>query len=226
MMAASGVHLAQFESFNSQHLWLPCPENAWCANFRDRLATSIINAKKRALYFGEGKGGIIFDPMHVRIHCAYPGDGSSQDKLCSPIGGGPGSSMKLFGTDVDLNGGECVPGCYPDGMQCGQTGAGELGSCSYPSERLCESMRTAEGGFAQGTNNEIILDTIRSHFGNAQHGEPPPAIAGFFITGTGDDVVREARKAFLRTYRLEEQGASAAPLVRLSLHGDPAFALA
>ena len=53
----------------------------------------------------------------------------------------------------------------------------------------------------------------------------PPAIAAFFMTGTGDDYVREARKLFLRQYRLEGKAATAAPLLTLRLHQDPPFAL-
>ena len=63
----------------------------------------------------------------------------------------------------------------------GQRGAGEHGSCSYPPVQLCESLRVGESGFAQGSNNEIILDTFASHYGRS--GRAPPAIAAFFMTG-------------------------------------------
>lgn len=109
--------------------------------------------EQRGLYFGEGKGGVIYDPTHVRINCAYPGDGSSQDKVCMPVGGGPGSEMVLFGNQVALPASSaCIPGCYPDGQQCGQAGAGELGSCSYPPDQLCESLEAQENSFARGSN--------------------------------------------------------------------------
>ena len=99
--------------------WLPCPKSNWCANIRDRLATSIINdlqvtdtpcpsnmharlvlthrllatvysliaraahrrlylcaCEQRGLYFGEGKGGVIYDPTHVCL------DGEQTRNLC------------------------------------------------------------------------------------------------------------------------------------------------
>ena len=46
------------------------------------------------------------------------------------------------------------------------------------------------------------------------------------MTGTGDDDVRSARRGFLDAYGLSADhhaSATAAPLVRLRLHGDPPF---
>ena len=219
MIAASGVHVAQFERFNEQRPWLPCPKRNWCAHIRDRLATSIIHQNQRALYFGEGRGGVVYDPMHVSIHCAYPGDGSSQDKVCSPVGGGEGSTTQIFQQRVPTQA-ACIPGCYPEGQWCGQPGAGEHGSCSYPPQKLCESLQWQERSFARGPNNEIVLDALSTHFGG-RGGAAPPAIAAFFITGTDDDSVRRDRSTFLAAY----PGATL-PLVSLSLHADPPFKLA
>ena len=51
-------------------------------------------------------------------------------------------------------------------------------------------------------------------------------VAARVTTGTGDDDVRSARRGFLDAYGLSADhhaSATAAPLVRLRLHGDPPF---
>lgn len=58
-----------------------CAAHSWCRDLSDRWASSIINTQLTHLYFRDGTGGIVLSP-NVKLFCAYPGDGDSQDKLC------------------------------------------------------------------------------------------------------------------------------------------------
>ena len=176
-----------------------------CA-IRDRISASIIFSDLVGL-FTRNRGGVIVDAgvASSATLCSYPMDGYTKAVTC-------------FGRK-----GACVPGCYPDGQWCGQPGAGEHGSCSYPPEKLCESLAWQEHlpGLS-ATNNEIVLNALSTHFGGPPHGiRPPPAVAGFFMTGSDDEGVRRDRTKFLSLYP-----SANLPLVTLRLHADPPFELA
>ena len=153
----------------------------------------------------------------VALFCAYPGDGDSQDKLCIDE-----ETMTFYQEEWDLGGSPCIPGCYPDGQWCNQEGAGELGTCSFPPDRLCEALLRQEGGFGMDNNNEIVVDV------SSVLADPANMIAGFFMGGNHDDDVRDAHEAFLQKYGLDRN--TAAPLMRLDLdaamEGREAFVLA
>jgi hypothetical protein len=203
--SAAGLFVHQFENYDATP-WLPCTAD-WCKPISDRLAVSVINAKQRSLYFGQGRGGVIYS-ARLSMHCVYPTDGDSQDKVCSTWGGGASSSMTHHGKAFDTHGAPCIPGCFPDGKWCGQPGADTLGACSYPPEQLCEALERQEEGFGRGRNNEIVMQVTELV------DAPAKVVAGFFMTGRGDEVVRDAHHTFQSKY------GSRVPLVRLNLGSD------
>lgn len=71
---------------NAEKAWLPCPETCygkecWCANIRDRLSASLLNAQLPKV---NGKipnyadvnvnaaSGLILNPSFTKVLCAYP----------------------------------------------------------------------------------------------------------------------------------------------------------
>ena len=86
----------------------------------------------------------------------------------------------------------------------------------------CRSTRAPLAGSRGLTRvqNEIVLDTLGSHFGRVG-GRAPPAVAAFFMTGQGDEAVRKAHSDFLKAHR-----GTRVPLLRLSLHAPKPFSLA
>jgi hypothetical protein len=125
--------------------------------------------------------------------------------------------MTFYDEVWDMGGGECIPGCFPQGQWCDQPGAGELGQCSFPPSQLCDALQRQEAGFSRNTNNEIVVDTSSV----ARH--PPRMIEGFFMGGQKDDDVRVAYSSFIRLYRLDPE--TAPPLMRLDANADEPFTL-
>ena len=73
---------------------------------------------------------------------------NSNSKRCDRPGGGAGSAYIDAGAStLELgavpDGAACVPGCFPEGMQCGEAAEPARG-CSFPPSRLCEMLREWE----------------------------------------------------------------------------------
>lgn len=172
-VAAAGVLVRQFDSLDDPaRPWLPChAEGAWCTQFADRWATSIISNEQRHLYYdpwpgpngGKGVGGMVLTSS-AKVLCAYPEDGNSMGKVCSPLGG---------------DGSSCIPGCSPVGQQCHEVG--HDWQCSFPPNRLKDALEHQQARPSyRNRNNEIIVDV------NDLQTKLPDAIQAFFILTTSD----------------------------------------
>ena len=181
----SGVLVRQFDRIDAgneepREPWLPCPDDDWCGNLKDRWASTLVNANQRNLYFKDGTGGVILSAK-TPIFCMYPGDGDSQDKLCSD----DRSSQTFSDRPLELYGKQCIPGCFPEKQQCGGEEASYMGQCSFPAERICEALAEQEnGGEGSGRNNEVVVDV------QAVAADAPQMIEGFFMGGNHDEKVR------------------------------------
>ena len=161
-------------------------------------------------YMEDGTGGVILAP-HLKLLCAYPLDGDSQDKVClSP------HEMTFYGQPFELDGAECTPGCFPPSEFCSTMGiVGFEGTCSYPPTELCDAI-AAQASSGHYRNNEMIIEaeSIRA--------DPASAIEGFFMViregahqEEADRRVRDAHAAFVVKYGFDPEFAP--PLVYLDL---------
>lgn len=77
--------------------WLPCDARAWCGGFSGRFSASIINRHQNTIFHSQTTAGIVISP-HTGIHCSYPFDGGTMQKLCppdAPSGCFPGCATEL-----------------------------------------------------------------------------------------------------------------------------------
>jgi len=59
--------------------WMPCPDTMWCAQYRDRMASSLLN-KRTASRGGTslfGNVGVVYAPALTEIWCSFVGDGGT-----------------------------------------------------------------------------------------------------------------------------------------------------
>ena len=175
----AGVIVHQFDGQeDAVKRWLPCPIDAWCSEFSDRFAASVIN--KRAAYLFNTDGGLIFrmSPGHLnRIYCSFQADGGSMTATCLP----PGASDT------------CLPGCWKDQPNwCTQERPWQ---CAFRPEHLGTMMQMQEDTHS-AVYNEIILST--EHF--MRH--LPSSLEAMFVTSPSDMQTRRAHRQFLDTYSL------------------------
>jgi len=217
-------------------MWMPRPADLG-RDLSDRYAASLINARIRGLYynsrFHRSVPGIIFAP-NVSLFCAYPSGSNSNSKRCNVTGGGPYSSYIDAGystlqLDLVPERASCVPGCFPDGMQCGETRAPHRG-CSYPPSRLCETLQTWEevqaGAHFESEFNHLYTEIIVD--ARSVVNDPVAAIDGFFLmtlaSPSANSATRKAHAGFIRKYGLDS--AAGPPLVLLELGAEQPFSLA
>ena len=123
-LAAAGLLVHQFDGYDTEDKfmppWRPCASCApgecrKCIETSDRLSAAIIyrnmtadpltrldvkaHARGALPLYSRGTAGLILSPTANQLLCAYPYDGGSGGKLCSPLG-------------VSAH---CVPGCTQRG---------------------------------------------------------------------------------------------------------------
>ena len=187
----AGVLVHQFDGQEAMpEQWLPCPETtSWCSAFRDRFATSLINA--RAPYLFNNNGGLLFrmfPPSTNRIFCSYAGDGGTMTTACDP----PGESES------------CLPGCWTSVGGGGPNWCtpSRPWQCAFRPEDLGAMLQLHMGG--QGHYNEVILSTADY----VRH--LPFSLEAMFVLDPGDEATRHAHALFLARYGLS---ASDVPLL-------------
>ena len=105
-------------------VWTPCPEDAWCYPYSDRLSASIVNRKLPSFFWAarvdstlqEAMGGFVLDSdvfesaRNQSLYCAWGADAGTMGMLCDPHGRQPAGCVGAECT--------CLPGCRTD-YQCG-----------------------------------------------------------------------------------------------------------
>ena len=158
-----GVLLHHFDNQgNADKPWLPCPEvcwgkKCWCADIRDRLSCSLINARlpkvanKMPTYVDvdvNAASGFIMNPSFTKVLCGYPADGGTAGRTCDPVG-------------VSKN---CVPGCYNFDREGGGSlwcDEGGLANCAYRPEyftQMLEAQRSVPMTGGTPMYNEVVVD--------------------------------------------------------------------
>jgi hypothetical protein len=164
-LGKAGVLIHHFDSQgNAAKPWLPCPEmcwgkKCWCADIRDRVSASLINA---LLPKGEGgrfptyadtntnaAAGFVLSPAFTNVFCAYPSDGGSAGRTCDPIGESPSCTTGCGNFDREGGG----------PLWCDQSGGAP--NCAFRPNHLTSMLQVQRdvglvGG--QPTYNEIIVD--------------------------------------------------------------------
>lgn len=224
-LSHAGVLLHSFDtlSFNrwadlkSHPPWLPCPaSNAQCSRYRDRFSASLVSARV-PFVFSDREPGFVLSPFPAAeaLLCAYPGDGSSVAKRCTP----PGLSET------------CSPGCFAGrGSRChnswrvGSQQRTFHGEGCYDAAHLERALETHEqmnspsniDWCKQGTgcrHNELVLDASR------WVARLPRIVSAVFYSAKagpeGRDLARRTHAAFVETY-----GDVRVPLLELDVTRD------
>jgi len=148
---------------NTEKPWLPCPEicygqPCWCANVRDRLSASILNARlpksggqipNYSQVNVNAAAGLVLNPAFTRVLCAYPYDGGTAGRTCDPVG-------------VSQS---CVPGCFQFDREGGGPGwcdeDNRGSSCAFKPNKMAdmmESQRNVPWSGGVSTYNEVVID--------------------------------------------------------------------
>lgn len=167
----------QFDGQEAELKWLPCPASAWCGAFRDRFASSVINARAAYQLFNNA-GGLIFrmsPPAYNRIFCSWAADGGTMEKVCEP----PGESQY------------CLPGCWIEVPNwCTPV---RNWQCAFKPNELGAMMRMYETTNANHYN-EVILDA------NWYVQHLPDSLEAMFIKDINDQDTRRSHAQFLERY--------------------------
>ena len=178
--------------------WLACAaDRAWCEEISDRLATTLINAQARNLFYGHtGGAGFVLAPT-VELFCVYPEDGNSLAKKCTPLGG---------------DGSACIPGCYPSDEQCEAVGHDYTCSFGPGYLRMALEAQQARPSY-KARNNEVVVDA------KSMEAALPDSIEAFFYMPSASAeeiaIVRGARQDLLDEYDLSDE--TGPPLLMLDL---------
>lgn len=148
--------------------WMPCPAEAWCGKFGDRLSASLISPQMPHLF--SRHAGYILSPS-VQMSCSYFSDGGTMEKQCRE--GAPAG---------------CVPGCCRIGSGqpnwCPEVDPTDSGSplydCAFPPSAL-KAMLRHKLLLGPPTYNEIVVSTAR------WQESMPNAIEAFFYLGVNDE---------------------------------------
>lgn len=186
-VAEAGVILHQWDNMEGSgqdQLWSPC-ESDWCADYRDRFSTSLINAQsppqkgKKIGLFSDELGGFVVAPKQAQVLCAYPSDGGTMEKKCG-----------------DDDGPDCKPGC--DAKMCT---ADMWWTCAFPPEMLGVMFQKYQD--MSPKYNEVVVSTA--------NWDPPTSIEAFFYVAgkkgcqacdTECEKVKKQREGFLSTFAL------------------------
>ena len=180
------------------------------AGLGDRISGSIVWKGQKFSFMDNdsglynGQGSYILNPDHVRVLCAYGGDGSTRGKTCNP----PGLSR------------QCIPACMPN-----YDGRDSVNSydrwCDTggPTDHWCEGrpwkprdlgkmlardhLATLRGEHSTQhgrTYNEIVVDGFFSN-------RNLPGSIEAFVASPGDDLdfLRRTHRNFLSAYHLRAQ---------------------
>ena len=137
-LAAAGVLLHQLDGYEDQKQpWLPCdmgdgPKGACSVYQAAHWSGSLVNKAQRGVY-ATCHGGLVFAPVPAAsaVECAYPRDGSTQGKGCSP-----------WCTGVRANGLTSEPN-----------------GCCWPAAQLERMLvEAASHGSDRNGHNEVVVD--------------------------------------------------------------------
>ena len=214
----SAARLSAGGTGHSSDPWMPCPQNAWCGKYGDRISSSIINHALPHMFTWHA-GGMVLSPK-VPIHCSYFHDGGTMEKLCPP----PGAAVAPRG---------CVPGCST-------RETGKPNFCVIPPDLLAASANLWDCAFAPSDTEAMLRKHVHEPWSynevvvNVQNWTRrlPDAVRGFFyvspkspsssdleLAAVGEGNARAAHRRFNARYPHV-----IAPLVRLNLK-DPRKAL-
>jgi len=223
-VASAGVMMRVVDELGDPKAqWLPCPPSAWCEALADRMPASLVSRRAPRLYAGgEWRGGFVLRPAAAAVLCAYPADGSTQDKLCSPRGASA----------------ECVPGCPTGHASAHWCTSQDDWQCAWRADQLDEALaqgakkareswekadraKRGDRDAIEPEMNEIVLDPA------AFVAALPRAVEAFFVFGdslagplsTNMRRMRRVRAAFLQTYGL---GDTDVPMLRYAPGGGSA----
>jgi len=194
--------------------WLPCNDpNLWCYKYGDRLPASLISRQAPRLYSkGDSRNaGFILNSNLVELYCAYPGDGSTMNKMCDP----PGASA------------HCVPGCPTghgdaDWCQSRQESLQKYGQCAWRPDQLDQLLQVQHDMISHAANfnggssgyNELVINP-----GSFASNLPHTIVAVFFpdyANARQQDEARIVHRRFLSLYDLTREEL---PLLRYSSTG-------
>lgn len=209
-----GVLLHTFDAMDigREDVWRPCPEDAWCQRYSDRLSASVVNRRLPSFFWAAEKestmrqamSGFVLDagsmqPVNKSVFCSWGADAGTMGMLCEPLGRSD----------------DCIPGCRPN-YECGHMEY-ESDYCWWPPHKMgrmvalhmARDRSDAHGCMQRDCNyNEVVLSM--EYFTQAL----PQAVAAIFFPANssgGEAYARRVRNAFQREFHMPE---GLPPLVR------------
>ena len=181
--------------------WLPCPEDAWCGKYGDRLSATLVS--KQLPFLFNTNAGMILAPNLAEMLCSYFNDGGTMAKKCT-----------------DTSHPDCVPGCSHEHTQepnwCTVAGvdptdsSARLYDCAFRPGDLEVMLRHHQS--APYSYNEVVIGT------NKWAEKLPDLIEAFFFVAGTDDPLNEPKARQVYSDFRKRYPAAATKLVQLDVH--------
>ena len=181
--------------------WLPCPVDAWCGKYADRLSATLVS--KQLPFTFNNNAGMILAPNLAKVFCSYFNDGGTMAKQCT-----------------DASHPACVPGCSNEHTQdpnwCEVAGVdptdngAHIYDCAFRPADLETMLKHHQS--APYTYNEVVISTD-------QWAEKlPDSIEAFFFVAGNDDPMNEpkARQVYAEFHK--RYPAAMTKLIQLDIH--------